>query len=413
MFGSGLFTENLRQALGVVRSHRMRSGLLILGVAIGIMTIHMMVTVMSGLVNKVNSDLESSSKPYIYLTRFDFFSVDDENRHELMRRKNITPQDALAVKAECEGVDEVCYFITRNQPFVLYGNGEHTPPIELDGAGTTMPTMFSFPIEHGRFFTERELHNKERVVVLGYGPARDLFPHENPIGKTVTTEGKRYRVIGTFADRKHFVGSISNNFAAIPYTAYHRDFQTDNDDPGMAANMKEGYTLDQGVEQVTNLMRVRRGVRPGAENNFHIVTSTAFLETVSQVTVAISGVLIIIASIGLIVGGIGVMNIMLISVAERTREIGVRMALGANKRDIIQQFLMESATLTGIGGIIGTALGLVFALLVTSQINFPFEFSLPWTVTAILFSALIGIIFGIYPARRASNLDPVEALRYE
>ena len=285
--------------------------------------------------------------------------------------------------------------------------------MELHGSSHSFPEIFSLPIEYGRFFTPLEVRHRARVIVLGHGPATDLFPHENPIGRTVMVEGKRYEVVGTFADREHFVGSLSNNFAVIPHETYRKDFQTDKDDPWIVANVREGATLAAAQEQIIDLIRIRRGVRPGDENNFHVTTSAAFIEIVSQVTLAISGVLVIIASVGLLVGGIGVMNMMLISVAERTREIGIRMALGANRRDIVQQFLTEAVTLTGIGGVIGTAFGTVAALLISSRINFPFQFSIGWTVVALVFSALIGIIFGIYPARRAARLDPVEALRYE
>ncbi|MCZ6765522.1 MAG: FtsX-like permease family protein, partial [bacterium] len=266
---------------------------------------------------------------------------------------------------------------------------------------------------HGRHFSRIEVERRERVVTLGYGPARDLFGLANPIGKYVSINGQKYRVIGTFANREHFVGSISNNFAVIPYSSYHKDFQTDLDDPSLAINARDGYTLEELEEQVTDVLRIARGVKPGEENDFFIISSTAFMAIIGRVTVAISAVLSVIASIGLLVGGIGVMNIMLISVTERTREIGIRMALGANQKDIIQQFLMESATLTGIGGVVGTLFGILVAFLVSSQINFPFYFSIPWTIAAVLFSALIGIIFGLYPARRAARLDPVEALRVE
>ncbi len=407
-----LWRENLGQALAIIHAHRMRSGLLILGVAIGITTILAMVTVMSGLVTKINKDLESANRPYIFVTRFDFF-VSGRNDEELMRRKKLAPGDATALDAQCPALDKVCYFITYDDPAVIYYKGEHTAPLELDGSGYTFPEIFSLPIEHGRSYTRLEELHRERVVVLGYGPAEDLFPHGNPIGKYVDILGQRYRVLGTFANREHFIGSISDNFALIPYTSYHKDFQRDDDDTSIAANVSEGYTLDEAQEQITHVMRVRRHVRPGEENNFHVTSSTAFLEIIGGVTLAISFILVIIASIGLLVGGIGVMNIMLISVAERTREIGIRMALGANKKDIIQQFLMESATLTGIGGLIGTAFGVGAALLISNRIHFPFQFSIGWTIIAVVFSALIGIIFGIYPARRAARLNPVDALRYE
>lgn len=406
--------ENIRQALAVIKTHRMRSGLLIMGVAIGIMTILAMVTVMSGLVGKINDDLESSSKPYLFITRLDIFVVDDGTDEELARREKFAPEDVDVMAERCPALDKICYFITQNHPaFVLYYKDRHTPFLELDGAHHTFPDIFSMPIEYGRVYSEIEVKRRERVVCLGYGPAQDLFLNENPIGKYINIGSYKYKVIGTFANREHFIGSISNNFAIIPYTAYHKDFQTKLDDPSIAANVRDGFTLEDADEQMTNVLRIHRGVKPGESNNFHITTSTAFLDIVGQVTFAVSAILVVIASIGLLVGGIGVMNIMLISVAERTREIGIRRAMGANKQDIVQQFLMESATLTGFGGVAGTALGLVVAYLISSRINFPFTFSVFWTVTAMVFSLLVGIVFGLYPARRAANLDPIEALRYE
>jgi len=391
----------------------MRSSLLILGVAIGIMAILSIVTVMTGLVRKINRDLESSNRPYLVVSRFDMFegNVDEE---ELLRRKKLERDDADALAERCPALDKVCFINGYYDPTnVLYREGEHTSPIEIDGSWHTFPEMFSLTIENGRFFTEIEAQQRERIVVLGYGPAKDLFPHENPIGKVVKIRNQHYRVIGTFANREHFIGAISNNFAVIPHTTFRKDFETEDQDPAIFANVKDGYTLADAKEQMTHLMRARRGLKPGEKNNFFVVTSESFIQVVSKVTFAISGVLVIIASIGLVVGGIGVMNIMLISVAERTREIGIRMAMGATKKDIIQQFLMESATLTGIGGVIGTVLGILLAVLIAHQIHFPFRFSPVWTIVAVVFSAVVGIVFGIYPARRAARLDPVDALRYE
>ena len=408
-----LFGENVRQAIEIIRTHKMRSGLLILGVAIGIMAILSIVTVMTGLVRKINSDLESSNRPYLVVSRFDMFegNVDEE---ELLRRKKLKREDALALVEQCPALDKVCFI---NGQFditnVLYRGAEHTSPIEIDGSWQTFPDLFSLSVENGRFFTEIEVRQRQRVVVLGYGPAKDLFPHENPVDKIVKIKTQHYRVIGTFANREHFIGSIQNNFAVVPHTTYLKDFETEDDDPAIFANVKDGHTLEEAKEQITYAMRTRRGLAPGERNNFFVVTSESFIQVVSKVTLAISAVLVIIASIGLIVGGIGVMNIMLISVAERTREIGVRMALGAAKRDIIQQFLVESATLTGIGGVVGTVLGVLLAALIAGQIHFPFRFSPVWTVIAVLFSAIVGLVFGIYPARRAARLNPVEALRYE
>jgi putative ABC transport system permease protein len=407
-----ILSENLRQASVVIRTHKLRSFLLILGVAIGITTILGMVTVLSGLGRKINKDLVSASRPYLIIQRFDLFvsGVDEE---EMIRRKEFEPEDADLLRRSCPSLDNVCFFISPSQAMRLNRKARKTQPLQVVGASYTMPSIYSLEIENGRFYSEVEANHRKRFIVLGYGPAKDLFPHENPIGKFVRVEGKPYKVVGTFAKRKHFIGAMSDNFAVIPSATYYKDLKLKYDETSMSANVKEGHTLAEGESEITNVLRIRRGVRPGQDNNFVVLTSEAFLEMIGKVTFYIGLVLIIIASIGLIVGGIGVMNIMLISVTERTREIGVRRAIGARRHDIIQQVLIESSVLTGIGGVVGTVLGLGFAYLISLLIRFPFYFSIPWMVISLLFSAAIGIIFGIYPAHRASKLDPVEALRYE
>lgn len=407
-----LWGENLAQAWGIIKKHRMRSALLILGVAIGITTILMMVTVLSGLSRKINRDLVAANRPYVYVQRFDLLvgGVDEE---DMLKREALTPEDAAALQASCVSLDKVCYAIQPQGNHIVHYKSEKTPPIQMLGAQYTFPDVYSFPVEAGRYYTEAEEEHRERVVLLGYGPARDLFKGENPIGKQVRFGGRRYVVVGTFAKRNHLAGALSDNFIVIPHTTYKKDFQTKMDFESISASVKPAYSLQDGVEEVTNVLRIRRRVAPGEENNFVVLTSEAFLDLVRKVTVPIALVLTVIASIGLLVGGIGVMNIMLISVTERTREIGVRMAMGARKTDVLQQFLVEAGTLTGMGGIIGTVFGTLAAVVVSRLINFPFYFSVPWTVTAVVFSAVVGIVFGLYPARRAARMDPVNALRYE
>jgi putative ABC transport system permease protein len=407
-----LWRENFHQAMDVIRLHRMRSGLLILGVAIGITTILMMVTVLSGLSRKINQDLVSARRPYVYVQRFDLF-VTEENEEEMFRRKALTPDDADALAGQCPSLGDVCFFVQPERNYVIYHGSKKTPPTQLLGASHTFPQIYSLPIGAGRFYTRSEEKHRSRVALLGYGPARDLFGDQNPIGRTVRIDGRRYKIVGTFDMRHHFAGSMSDNFVLVPHTTYAKDFQTKRDFESISAAVKDGFTLEDGMEEITNVLRVRRGVGPGEKNNFVVMTSESFLELVRKFTTPIGLVLTVIASIGLIVGGIGVMNIMLISVTERTREIGVRRAIGAGRRDILQQFLVESSTLTGIGGAVGTACGTLLAYLVSALINFPFYFSVFWTVTALLFSAFVGLVFGLYPARRAANMDPVDALRYE
>jgi putative ABC transport system permease protein len=408
-----LWKENVLQAVEIIRAHRMRSSLLILGVAIGITTILMIVTVLSGLTRKIYHDLASANRPYIYVTKFDTLIEGDDAERE-MRRKTFTREQADKLAELCPDLAAVEFMneSTGGQKIVRYG-AEKTVPITILGCGPAMPEIFTMRVERGRFINEQDLLHRERVIVLAYGPAKDLFKGLDPVGRYVNIDGNRYRVVGTFESRHHIFGGMADNFATIPETAASKDFETESDWFSISATVRDGVTLAEGVDEVTRAMRVVRGLMPEEKDDFAVTTSEAFIGLVKRITVPISIVLTIIASIGLVVGGIGVMNIMLISVTERTREIGVRRAIGAGRGDIMLQFLVESGTLTGIGGVIGVAFGTVLAYLVSKLIHFPFYFSWPWTLTALIFSVLVGIGFGLYPARRAGDMDPVTALRYE
>ena len=412
MDSNSAWRENILQALKIIRGHRMRSGLLILGVAIGITTILMMVMVLDGLSRKINKDMVSASRPYLYVQKFDLL-VGGADAEEQMKRDELTEDDALALEAQCPSLDRVCYMQQSNDNYVVRYGSRKTPPTPVLGSSHTFPDLYTIQVDRGRFYSRVEAHQRQRVIVLGFGPAQDLFKNLNPIGRFVRLAGRQYRVVGTFASRNHIVGSLSDNFVVIPHTTYEKDLLKKTDFISLAANMREGHALEEGEEEIVHVLRLRRGVRPGDENDFVVLSSESFLELIHRVTVPISIALTIIASIGLLVGGIGVMNIMLISVAERTREIGVRMAIGARKGDILRQFLVESATLTGIGGVVGTLLGTLAAWGISRMIHFPFQLSVFWTITAVTFSGLVGVVFGLYPAKRAAGMDPVNALRYE
>jgi putative ABC transport system permease protein len=407
-----LWKENLGQAVRVIRAHGMRSGLLILGVAIGISTILMIVTVLSGLSRKIYQDMASANRPYLYIQKFDMFASGEE-AEAAMRRRTFTREDAEALAATCRSLDHVEYWVESQGEYVVRYNAEKTPPTTLFGCGTAMMDIFSLRIERGRFFSDAEVRYRERVAVLAAGPAQDLFKGLDPVGRFVIIKGQKYRVVGTLASRKHVFGAMSDNFVSIPHTTFGKDLQHEGSWVTMGATVREGVSLAQGVEEATRAMRVIRGLRPGEKNDFDITTSEAFIDLVKRVTVPIGVVLTIIASIGLVVGGIGVMNIMLISVTERTREIGVRRAVGAGRGDIMLQFLVEAGTLTGIGGVLGVVCGTGLAYLVSRLIHFPFFFSVGWTIVSLVFSILVGVGFGLYPARRAGDMDPVTALRYE
>lgn len=408
-----VWRENLIQALNIIRTHKLRSSLLIIGVAIGVTTVLAMVTVMSGLGKRVESDIMSVNRPYLLISRFDPFT-DSRDRRDLLRRDKLTAADAEAIATECETVEQVDLQISpQGGARILRYRKERTDFIQIIGTSHNFGSMFSFSVGRGRFFTRFELDHKSRVIVLGSGPAEDLFPVRDPIGKVLKIGSHRYRVVGVMESREHFMGGMSDNFAVIPYTVFEKDMSSQNDQYNIAATVRNGFTLENGREDITDLLRRRRGVKPGEKNNFHITTSETFREMINNVTRYIGLVLVVISSIGLMVGGIGVMNIMLISVTERTREIGIRMAMGARKRDVMQQFLVEAATLTGIGGVLGIFLGMLAAYGVSSLISFPYSVPFFWIIVAVVSSASIGLIFGLYPANRAANMDPIKALHYE
>lgn len=408
-----VWIENLRQALEVIRTHRLRSGLLILGVAIGVTTVLAMVTVMSGLGKRIEQDIISANRPYLVVTRYDPMAGGGGDRRDLYRRKKLTVQDARAIEDSCLTIDKVDFQVSGGRMRILRYGAERTNLIQVLGASPNFAQMYNFQIEEGRLFTPFELEKRRRVVVLGYGPAKDLFPNRDPIGKSIKIGNIEYEVVGMLASREHFLGSIGDNFVIIPHTTFVKDHSERWDDYQIGITVKSEYSLEEGKEEITALLRARRKVPPGEENDFWVTTSETFRELISSATRYIGLVLVVISSIGLMVGGIGVMNIMLISVTERTREVGVRMAVGAKRSDIVQQFLIESATLTGIGGVLGIIMGLFVARGVANLIRFPYSVPIVWIFIAFLFSALIGIIFGIYPANRAAKMDPIKALHYE
>jgi len=403
--------DSLWQALDVIRGHKMRSGLVILGVAIGVATLMGMVGIVAGLGEKIKQDVSSSDQVVLTLSKFDFLvgGVDEK----VLSRPDFTPEDALAIEDECPAIDKVDFYIDASRMTILHYQGEKTRLVSIAASGVNFPYIYSIPFDEGRYFTQEEVDHARNVVVLGHGPREDLFPHVDPIGKKIRLGRQEYKVVGTFARRRTIFGSLGENYAIIPHTTYMRDWAHEYEFKYINMTVREGYTLDEAVEQVTELMRIRRRVKPDEDQNFVIMTSDAVQDFVRRITGPIALALVVISSIGLMVGGIGVMNIMLVSVTERTSEIGLRKALGATRRDVQLQFLMEAGTLTGAGGLIGVVAGYLLAGGVSKLINVPMVLSPAYVVVAVVFSVGIGVFFGLHPAVRAARMDPVAALRWE
>ncbi len=405
------FWEGVLQAGQVIRGYKMRSILLMVGVAIGVATLLAIYTIVTGLSGKIRDDVVSANRPYIFVARY--HGMGGEDIEEKLRRRQITPECISAV-AQVEGVSLVDYFVQNNDATILHYGKERTHFVQVFGSSENFPYLFSFTVGEGRFFTPEEVASRAQVCVLGYGPRADLFPQIDPIGKWLRIEGRSYQIVGAMEPRKHIIGQLGDNFAAVPWTSYERDFLNPAlEDRSLAASVANGYDTEAVQTDIIGAMRKVRRLTPGETNDFDIVPSETYGELVSRVTNGVALVLVVLSSIGLMVGGIGVMNIMLISVTERTREIGVRMTLGARRQDMLFQVLVEAGTLTGLGGLCGILLGYLASWGVTNLLSFPFHFSPAVTFLAVFFSVGIGLIFGLYPADRAARLDPIEALRRE
>lgn len=410
---SALLLENMAQAIGVIRTRRLRSALLILGVAIGITAILAVVTILLGLGKQIERDMAGADRPWLMVSRFDMMT-EGPGEENVLRRPRLDEGAVEAVREHCDAVEWVDYRLDPDGRLRIIQRGsEHSQPVKIIGSSPSFTQIHALVVENGRFFTPFEVERRRPVIVLAFGPAKDLFPHEDPVGKKVRIGAYVYEVVGTFEERRHIMGQLGEGYAVIPHTTYERDLMSRFDEAYVACSPAPGRSLEEAKEQLIAAIRAYRKVPPGAPNDFDVTTSDAFLDILGKITGAIALVLVTISSIGLLVGGIGVMNIMLISVTERTREVGLRMSVGACRRDVLFQFLVESATLTGIGGVLGVGGGLLLASGIAKMTGFPLRISPFWIAVAVIFSAAIGLVFGIYPANRAARMDPIEALRHE
>ena len=415
------FYENLLMALDTLWQNKLRSFLTILGVVIGTLTVIVIAAFVSGIDSRVSKEIESFGTNSVYAFKFDPGFNFNPSMEERMR-KPLKYDDAMAIKEEVHSILYVTAFMSPvdfiNGPFVERINVRYRD-IEMTNATVQGCTADYFKmgvtnVSEGRHFTDDEDNRRAKVAVIGIDVANTLFPHTSAIDKEVQIEGRNYRVIGVLAERDTFIVGAEdpnneNKAVYVPFKTIQQLYPN-NEDCFIMAIAKPGQ-MNQAVEDIRNVLRKRRNVSFNAPDNFGISTSDQIIEQFGAITGGVFALMVAISSVGLLIGGIGVMNIMLVSVTERTKEIGVRKAIGAKKKDIITQFLIEAATLTGLGGLIGIALGALFAFLVSLIV--PIYIPLWAPVVGFGVSVALGIGFGLWPAWKAANLNPIEALRYE
>lgn len=407
-------TEGWAIALEQLRANKLRSGLTILGVVIGVATVMTMASIVQGIRDQIINTIEVAGPTTFYIMRV--WSTTPLNPDALPKEIRIRP---VLKPAEADAIGQL--------PDIHYGGMwvQLFQKLEHEGATTQIVTIFGADdhymeiqggsLPDGRFFTTAELRSGTPVVVLERKFADKLFGRVDPLGRFLRISGKPFRVIGIYQNPENIFQPPSQEIAAIiPFESARRFFRYDETNAlWIVVKPKAGVAVSRAMDEAVVQLRRMRGLRAGAPNSFDLITQDQILDTFNQLTAVFFLVMLVLSSVALLVGGIGVMAIMMVSVTDRTREIGVRKALGATRREILWQFLVEAATLTLLGGVLGILFGLASGALLRLAMHL--ELSVPvWSAfVACLVSILIGLVFGIAPAARASQLDPVEALRYE
>ena len=406
--------ENLKQAMDTLRAHKLRSFLTVFGVVLGVSVIMLVAALITGFDQQVQESIKQYGADTAFVSRFDQGPHGGRRPKEERERKPLTLEDAQAVKELCPAIKDLTVFITWwEQPHTVRTRSGEVTAIDFRGVEPNFGQVYANAATlDGRFISEGDDLHREKVVMLGENAAPVLFPNVSPVGKDVMIDGSAFRVIGVVEKPKGMFGQDDEDRRVlIPYNTFRKIY------PGAYENSIrfQAYPnlLDQAVDQATEVLRRRRNVPYQGKNSFSIQTSQQIVDQFHSILGMVALATFVLSGIGLLIGGVGVMNIMLVSVTERTREIGIRKAIGAKSGDITWQFLLEAMTLTGVGGVLALVLVNGLVLLVRVSLKWPGSVPLWAALTGIVVSVSVGLVFGVWPAMKAAKLDPVEALRYE
>ena len=410
----GEMVESFRMAIAAVVAHKLRSTLTLAGVTIGVFSIIVVMTAMRVLQRNVETELSDLGTHTFAVSRWPGITFEGPSGWEKYRRRqNLTMDHVHALErraALARNVGAETQFMA-SEASSRYATTN--PDVGLNGVTPGAFIAKNWVVEQGRAFNQSDLESGRPVCVLGNYLAKTLFPHSSPVGEEIKYDGVRYLVVGFLEAKGGMGGTSQDNFIAIPITTGLNRYGARWRSLTILVQAESAEKFDDTIEQVRGILRAVRKVAPGKEDDFEIMSNDSLIEQFRNLTFAVRIGVAVISSISLLAAGIGIMNIMLVSVTERTREIGVRRAIGAKKRNILAQFIMEAVVICQIGGLIGVILGVLGGNAAAIYFDTPPVIPVDWVVLGLLICSAVGVIFGTYPAFKAANLDPIESLRYE
>jgi putative ABC transport system permease protein len=406
------FSETIRIALAALRTNKLRSALTILGVTIGVFSVIGVMTALNVIQGSIESGLSFLGSNLFQFGKYPVMNTSDPET-KYANRRNITLEEARELERLMGGqASAICFKIFDGGKPASFGRVK-LQGLTLVGTNEHFLVANSFTLGYGRNLTPEDVVLARNVTVVGADVQKKLFPNETPIGKTIKLNEKPYQIIGVFAEKGSMFGQSQDRLVIVPITRYLGDYGRVNRSVNIAIQSTSQATYNQTLDKAIGAMRAARGLKLGEENDFEIYSNDTLISAFGQVAGTIRVGAFVVSVIALLAAGIGIMNIMLVSVTERTREIGVRKAIGARREDIVRQFLLEAIVLSELGGILGILFGVAGGNGVALWLDIAMVFPWGWALTGLIVCSLIGTGFGWYPAFKAAGLDPIEALRYE
>ncbi len=413
--------DSFRMAISAIGAHKLRSLLTLVGIVAGVAAIIAVMTGVSVVQSQMEAELSVLSNRTFQIMKFPMGGFNNNrnlNFREIARWPPLTMEHVYAIRERAKSVDLVGAELWHYNTRVSYRGESTEPRLMVCGGTPEYPENNTHYVELGRNLTEEDVVIGRRVVVLGYGIAQELFPFIDPVGMTVKVDGRKFTVQGVFAEKKSAMGGQFDSYILMPISAWMEMYGV-RDEGGrprsifITVRSRLGVPLEEALEETRSVLRAARGLSPRDRDTFHWFTSDSQIRAFNDATAGVKTAAFVLGIVALVVAGIGIMNIMLVSVTERTKEIGIRKALGAKRPAILLQFLMEAIVLCNIGGIIGVLVGFGIGNVVTLFTDFAIHVPVDWAVRGVIFCSVVGLVFGMWPAVRASRMAPIDALRYE